>query len=221
MYWPMSYLETVFFSLSVFIPGAIGLVKIWNADKVFYPFILCIWLACANEVVSLTMAFYHITTAVNNNIYVLAETLLIGWQFKNWGMFQNLKHAFLLFAGVIVTLWVIEFYPPERLQYIGPNFRIISSFLIVLGSISLNCKLIYTYEGKLEKSPVFIIGTGLILYFTFKVFIEVFLIYGLTASTAFYGDLFFILSCVNVVTNLLYAIALLCIPKKIYYTDPY
>lgn len=217
----MSYLESVFFSLSVFIPGAISIVKIRNADKAFYPFILCIWLACANEVISLIMAFYHLNTAVNNNIYVLVETLLIGWQFKNWGLFQNLQHAFLLFTGFIVTLWVIEFYTLDRLQIIGAEFRIICSFLIVMISIYLNCRLIYTYEGKLEKSPVFIIGTGLILYFTFKIFIEVFLIYGLTASPSFYGDLFFILSCVNVVTNLLYSIALLCIPKKIYYTDPY
>ncbi|MGN6533241.1 MAG: hypothetical protein ACTHK0_15970, partial [Ginsengibacter sp.] len=69
--------------------------------------------------------------------------------------------------------------------------------------------------------PIFFIGTGLIVYYTFKIFIEAFLLYGLEAGQAFYKRLFVILAWINLFTNLLFAYAILCIPKKIYYIEPY
>ena len=217
----MSYTETVFFSLSVFVPGITGLFKVKTADRAYLPFFFCTWLACINEVLSLFMANYQLNTAINNNIYVILEILLIIWQFKNWGLFRNIKFAFWYFLVFTIILWLIEYYPLDNIRQIRPGFRIVSSFLVVLFSINLNCRLIYTQEGRLLRSPAFIIGSGFILFFTFKIFIEVFLVYGLSASSDFYGRLFFILSCVNLFTNLIYSNAFLCIPKKIYYTDPY
>jgi hypothetical protein len=217
----MNYSAIAIFSLSIFIAAGIGAIRIKKIDKAFYPFIFCLWLASVNEIISLILTGYHLNTAVNNNIYVLAEALLIGWQFKNWGLFHQFKNTFVLFIAIIFIVWILEYDSVHKLQNIGANFRIIYSFLIVLMSIHLNNKLIYYHKGKLFKSPVFIIGTGLIIYFTFKIFIEAFLIYGLIATREFYKNLFIILTWINLFVNILYAIAILCIPKKIYYTEPY
>jgi hypothetical protein len=217
----MNYSQIVILSLSIFIAAGIGFVRIKKIDKTCYPFIFCLWLAAVNESISVILATYHINTATNNNVYVLAEALLITWQFKNWGLFLQAGKAFEVCIAIIIGSWIYEYHSWQTLQLIGNNFRILVSFLIVLMSIHLSNQLIYHYRGRLWKSPIFLMVTGLILYFTFKIFIEAFLIYGLNASRSLYKNLFIILTWINLFVNLLYAIAILCIPKKIYYTEPY
>jgi hypothetical protein len=217
----MNYSKIVILSLSIFIAAGIGGIRIKKIDKTFYPFIFCLWLAAINESISVMLAAYHINTATNNNVYVLAEALLITWQFKNWGLFLQAGKAFEVYIAIIIGSWIYEYHSWQTLQLIGNNFRILVSFLIVLMSIHLSNKLIYNSKGRLWKSPVFIMITGLIIFFTFKIFIEAFLIYGLNASRGFYKNLFIILTWINFFVNLLYAIAILCIPRKIYYTEPY
>jgi hypothetical protein len=217
----MNYSQIVIFSLSIFIAAAIGAIRMKQIDTTFYPFIFCTWLASINEIASLYATSQHVNTAYNNNIYVLAEGLLITWQFKTWGFFRQNKSAFKLLMAILLVIWVLEYHSLQKLEFIGDNFRIIYSFLIVFMSIDLNNKLIYNVKGMLLKNPIFLICAGFILYFTFKIFIEAFLLYGIKASLAFYKDLFLILAWINLFTNILYAIALLCIPKKTFYTIPY
>lgn len=217
----MNHLQILILSFSILLPAAISALRIKKIDAEFYPFILCIWVAALNEIISAILSTFNINTATNNNIYVITEALLIGWQFKNWGLFRFYKYAFTLYILLIVVVWMFETSFFNELHVINGGFRITGSFLIVLMSILVNNKLIYHYKGALLKSPIFIIGTGLIFYFTFKIFIETFLLYGITVSPGFYKSLFTILAWINLFTNLLFAYAILYIPKKIYYTDPY
>jgi len=170
---------------------------------------------------SAILTLLDINTAANNNIYVFIEALLIGWQFKNWDFFSFSKSGFSVYILVLLAVWLLDTSFLSELNSIHSSFRITASFLIVLMSIHMNNKLIYHHKGTLLKSPVFFIGTGLIFYFTFKIFIEAFLLYGLAAGPGFYKSLFTILAWINLFTNLLFAYAILCIPKKIYYIDPY
>lgn len=217
----MNHLQILILSFSILIPAVVSLIRIKKIEPAFYPFIFCIWVATTNEIFSAILTSFNINTAVNNNIYVLTEAILIGWQFKNWGLFRSYKYAFNVYVLLVVLVWLIETSFLTELHLINGTFRISYSFLIVLMSILVNNKLIYHHKGKLLKSPVFIIGTGLIFYFTFKIFIEAFLLYGITVSPGFYKNLFVILAWINVFTNVLFAYAILCIPKKIYYIDPF
>jgi hypothetical protein len=217
----MNHLHLVILSFSIMIPAAIGIVRMKKISPEFYPFIFCIWIASLNEITSAVFSSFQINTAVNNNIYVLLEALLIGWQFKNWSLFRFFKPAFALYILLVAMVWLLETSFLRELSLINGGFRITCSFLIVLMSIHVNNKLIYHHKGTLLKSPVFIINTGLIFYFTFKIFIEAFLLYGVTGSPHFYKNLFIILAWINLFTNGLFAYAVLCIPKKIYYTQPY
>jgi hypothetical protein len=217
----MNYLQILILSFSIFVPAITGALKIKKIDTTLYPFIFCIWIAAINEVLSAILTSIRIGTAANNNIYVLIEALLIGWQFKNWHLFSFFKWAFRIYVLLLAGIWLVETSFLGELNLIHSGFRITSSFLIVLMSIHMNNKLIYHHKGRLLKSPEFFIGTGLIFYFTFKIFIEAFLLYGLAAGPGFYKNLFIILAWINLFTNLLFAYAILCIPKKIYYIEPY
>jgi hypothetical protein len=217
----MNHLHILLLSFSILLPAICGAVRIKKIDTDLYPFIFCMWIAALNELLSATFTYFNINTATNNNVYVLLEALLIGWQFKNWGLFRFYKFAFSLYLLLVLVGWILETSFLTQLDVINGGFRITTSFLIVLMSIHVNNRLIYHYKGKLLKSSVFFIGTGLILYFTFKIFIEAFLLYGLAVGPGFYTRLFFILAWINLITNLLYTYAILCIPKKIYYIEPF
>jgi hypothetical protein len=217
----MNHFQILILSFSILIPAFTGALRIRKIDGTLYPFIICIWLATLNEILSAILTSARINTAPNNNLYVLGEALLIGWQFKNWGLFRFYKHAFAIYMLAVIFGWLWDTSFFSQLHEINSGFRIVWSFLIVMMSIHINNKLIYHHRGKLLKSPIFFIGTGLIFYFTFKIFIEAFLLYGLEAGPAFYKSLFVILAWINLFTNLLFAYAILCIPKKIYYIELY
>jgi hypothetical protein len=217
----MNYFLFVSFSFTILVAAAIGAIKFKKIDASFYPFIYCIWLATVNEIISFLLTTHHINTAPTNNIYVLAEALLIGWQFKKWKMMSAYKYAFSLYVALMMVVWLAEYFPFTELIAIKSGFRIISAIIIVLLSINLNCKLIFESNRKLMFTPMFVFGTAFIIYFTYRIFIESFLYKGFYIDTGLYTKIFVILSVINLLCNLLYAFALLCIHRKIYYLEPY
>lgn len=210
----------VLFSFSILIAAIAGLLKIKTTDGSFYPFILCLCIASINEIISMVMSRMGHSTNINNNIYVLAEACLLTWQFKNWEAFQWHKRSFSLVILLVCILWGLEYNTVFKLQHIGQGFRVIYSFLLVLLSIYLNSKLIFSYQGKIFVNPVFLICTGFIIYFTFKILVEVLWMYGLTVSKEFSAALFVIIIWVNFFVNIIYFIAIICIPKKKFYIRP-
>jgi len=90
--------------------------------------------------------------------------------------------------------------------------------MIVILSIQLNTGLVFTYKKNLLKSPVFLLCSGFTVYFTYKILIEVFWVYGLNASIDFRKNVYIILTWINGLVNILYLIAISCIPAKPRYT---
>lgn len=217
----MNYLLFVSFSFSILIAAVIGLINFKKIDRAFHPFIYCIWLASVNEIVSFLLTKHHINTAPGNNIYVLAEALLIGWQFKKWKMMSFYKHAFQIYVAFMIMVWLAESLPLSELNKIKVGFRITSSAIIVLMSMNLISKVIFESGRSLVLNAKFIFGTAFIIYFLYRIFIESFLYFGFKIDADLYSDIFIILSVINLLCNLLYACALLCIPRKIYFIEPY
>ncbi len=158
------------------------------------------------------------STILNNNIYIGAEALLIVWQFREWGLFQSYKKGYPITIIILVTLWIIENNNIEALGKMTMDFRLLYSLLIVILSINLNNRLVFTYKKNLVKSPVFLICCGFTIYFTYKILIEVFWVYGLNASADFRNNVYIILTWINALVNILYTVAVVCIPMKPHYT---
>ena len=62
--------------------------------------------------------------------------------------------------------------------------------------------------------PVFLISIGFIIYFTYEILVEAFSLYGLNNSLEFQKNVYMILTYLNLFVNLLYALAILWIPRK-------
>lgn len=209
-------------SLSIIIAGIIAAIRFKKIGEAFYPFLILVWLASLNEILSCVLMLLDHGTMVNNNIYVLAEALLFTWLFKKLGLFNSRPSLFIILTVTLSITWIWENFFYGSINHLSSWFRIIYSFLIVLMSISILNELIISDINKpleqtgsyLFKNPVLLICIGSIGYFTFKVLVEVFWLYGLSAGREFRIHVFHILMYVNLTANLIYALAILWVPPK-------
>jgi hypothetical protein len=213
----MSYQWLVIFSCSIFIAAIISWVRFKRIAPAFYPFIICIWLGSLNELVSVFFENLDWPTAPNNNIYVLLEALLLTVQLSRWRPFKGLS----LLLVVLVLAWLADTLVFGSFFRISSYFRVLYSAIIVLLAIRVNNYLILTERGRLLKHPVFLSCLGLILFFTYKILVEAFWLYGLNASSGFRENVYAIMIWINLFANLIYALAVLWMPAKQRFTIPY
>jgi hypothetical protein len=93
-------------------------------------------------------------------------------------------------------------------------FTIGRSIVIVLLSVSMLHLLFEKPVPSLLRHPVFLICIGLVVLFTYTAIVEGFLIFGAGLSKSFRVRIFFILACINFITNFIFAFAILWMPIK-------
>ena len=173
----MNYTLVVIFGFSVAIAAVIGLVRFKKINPVYYPFLICMWLALLNEVLSYILARTIRNNTVNNNIYVLLEALLLTWQFYKWGLFARAKAFFFSIMALHIIVWVAEITIFSSIQHVTFYFQVFYSFVLVLLSIHCVNGLIVRERKNVLRNPVFLICMGLVSYCTLKVLVYAFWLY--------------------------------------------
>ena len=216
----MHFFVSIIFNFSVFIAGILGMLKYNHIHKSYYPFIYFIWAGCLNETVSLILAMNGYYTFVNNNIYVFSEALLLLWFFKNMRLFKkSTKLYYSLFISLVI-FWLIENLIAGKVMSVSIYFRIFYAFIVVLLSVTIINLLIMSIRKNILTNADFLICITFILYFTFKILIEAFWIYGLNQSNRFQLLVYDIMDYINLVCNLMYAYAILWMSRKQIFTMP-
>ena len=213
----MSYWVFIGLSFSILFAAACGIIRFKKTDPEYYPFIFCTWIAAANELLSFFLAQNKISNIPNNNIYVLIEGLLITWQFKKWGYLIKNNKCYGLLAAVLTGVWFYEMGNSEALPGLHFYYRLFYAVVIVSISININNRLIISHKKKLITNPVFLICTGYIIFFTFKILTDAFWLYKIKSSDAFLYAVYFIMAGINFLVNLLFLIAVLWIPRRPHY----
>jgi hypothetical protein len=216
------FLKVIFSAFSIFLAGIIALIRFKKIDNIYRPMIFLIWLGCINEILSYCLFKNNISTAINNNVYVLTEAVLLLFLFRNFGIFNKLQWLFWSICWALALLWLWENFIHSKIWYISSWFRIVSSFLIVLVSIDAISKLMilgseefFIIKGRsLFANAAFLICIGTIIFFTFKLLVEIFWLYGLNGSEIFRVKLYDILTYINLSVNLIYALAVLWAQPK-------
>lgn len=210
----ISFTVAIIFSLSILIAGIIALFRFAQIRDIYRPFIYLVWLACVNELLSIYLLFHHQYTIVNYAIYSICEALLLLWFFKNLGMFKNRKLLFYFFILLFTGIWIIENFFSKKF---GSNFSyffdIVYAFFFVLLSIRAINDLLFT-EKELLKNPTFLICTGTVIFFTYQIIESMFSLYGLKKSITFRQNVQSILIIINLLSNLIYALAVLWMRKR-------
>jgi hypothetical protein len=214
----MNHTVVEILSYSIGIAAIAGLVRFRQLDQAYYPFIILLWTGLLNEIISTVSINLFYSNAVASNIYVLLESLLALVFFEKLHLFKKRKVLYPMLAALFITCWSIENFFMTGIGHFGSYFRILYSFAIVLMSIHTTNNLILEEKGMLIRNPVFLIMIGFIAFFTYKILIEIFWVYGLNASRDFRVEVYRILTYINLSVNLIYAITLIWMPGKREYT---
>jgi hypothetical protein len=214
------HLVLVIFSYSILLAAVIGYFRYSKIPAGDRPFLFLIWIGLINEIVSeMTTAVFK-NTAFNSNIYVLIESLLYCQLFLNWGSFKRNLNLFWATIVFLVVTWIYDNLFAHSIAHINSFFRIVSSFVLVFLAIDQVNKLITEERGRLFRNYRFLICLGMILFFTYRAYVEVFYWQDLHVSILFYRNIYNIMIFMNLFVNLMYALAILWIPTRQRFTLP-
>jgi hypothetical protein len=215
-----SHLFFVIISYSI-LPGAvIGWIRYSRIPSGDRPFLYLLWIALLTEIISeITTAVFK-NTNVDSNIYVLIEAMLYCWLFFNWGNFRRNKIFLYVVLTLLIVIWVDDNLINHSLRHINSFFRIASSFVLVFLAIDQVNKLITNEHEQLFRNYRFLISLGMIIFFTYRAYVEVFYWKDLHVSLLFYRNIYNIMIFVNLLVNLMFALAVLWIPTRQRFTLP-
>jgi hypothetical protein len=199
---------------SVLFAAIVALIKFRRIHKAYYPFIFVIWLGAINEAVVNTYLMYQKQyNIINTVIYCLLESILLLSFFRNMKVLKS-TYIFWLLMVAFVIVWIADVLIIHGFgNAFSSYFNIVYSFVLVLLSISGVNKTLFE-EKKPFKSPSFLIYIAILVYFTYGILVEAFWLYGLGASSDFIAKVYFILSWINPICNLIYALAILWMRKR-------
>lgn len=214
-----SYCLSIALNYSIVIAAVLAIIRFKFIIRSFYPFLFLIWLGFINESVSLFMIFSSGNNALNSNIFVLAEFLLILSQFSVWNFHPKRKYIALAVLGMVI--WAADNFILNTITQNNSLFRAFYSFVIVIFSINQINKIMVYERGSLLKNAMFIICITFLFYYGCKTFVEIFNAFHLGLSRTILWNFWIIMYFVNAISNILFAIAVLCIPTRQEFTLPY
>lgn len=207
-------------AISVFVPAIAGLIRFRQISPVYFPFLIIMWLGAFNETLSQVIIYFGYYNIYNFNLYQIIEAFLILWFFYTVQLFPNrLTYNIIAFSFVVAYLIDNIFF--SGFHYFNSHFRIFYSVVVVLMSIHLINQLLISERSNLLKHPVFLICAAFLLFFTLTIITEVFWVYGKHLSKVFRLGMQDIFAWSNGICNIIYAIAILWMPRRHSFSLPY
>jgi hypothetical protein len=206
-------------SLSIIFAVIIGIVRYRKIDRSYYPFIYYVWFMLLVEVIAHIFLDNGLAHVMNTmfNVYTILEFSFLAWLFHAWGLFNGNRIFFICMLAVFFVAWLIDTVILRSIDT-GSNyyFRALYSFSLVLFAVSTFNKMVVNHRGKIFENAQFWICLGIIIFFTFFLLdnaTKISLV-NFTVSRKFRANLQEIIVFINVLVNLLYAVAVLWIPRK-------
>ena len=212
------FIIDIVINFSIVIAAIIGVIRFKSVLAAYYPFLFLIWLGLLNETLSIILIYTVKSNAVNSNTFVLLEYALILLQFYRWNGNSRKKYYWLACFGFAV--WIADNFIINTITENNSLFRVFYSFVIVFFSIDQVNKIIIFEKGSLLKNAMFIICITFLFYYGCNAFVEAFNMFHVGLSDGLLENLWIILYFVNFIANLIYALAILCIPTKQKFTFP-
>lgn len=209
----MKYIFLFLISQSVLLPIIAGLIRLRRIDKGYQPFLWLLVIGFLVEIIS----FISIRLAKDNtvivNVYMLVEWTFLAWQFHIWGFLRQRRPLFYTLLGIVTLVWIIVNIGFGKIHEFTPYFVFLYSFLIVLLGVNEINFMITHYNRNLFRNPRFLICIGLIIYFVYMI------VYNWAFEISKLGrseisiSIMVLVAYINAITNIIYAIAFLLIPK--------
>lgn len=199
-------------SLSTLIPLIAGLIRWRTIPRSYHPIIVLLAVGMLNELVCY-LFFFHSSNAIPTNIYFLCEFLLYTYQFRAWNHTLQRRSVFFTLAGCMTGVWMVENLALGNITVFSPVFQVLYSLTLVLLAVNEMNWLIVNEHRKIINHPIFLICIAIIIFFSNKALIEIFYYYA--PDELIKNGIFSLETYINLSCNILYTLAIICIPKKI------
>ena len=214
-----SYLLTILLNHSIIIPVIISAIRFKTIGRDYRPFIFLLWLGLLNETISLALIYTKGFNTINSNIYVLLESGLLLYQFYSWQTITRL--TFYIFFFISFFVWTLDNLIWHHIYDCNAFFRLTYSIIIIGCSIRQVNGLIEFERFSIFRNATFLICFSFLLYYSCKSLIEVFYAFRIPVEHLAMKNIFMILYVDDFISNIIYTIALLCIPKLETFSLPY
>ncbi len=203
-------------SYSAILPFIVLLVKWKKIPRSCLPLCIYIILSMSNELwadVVIRLGHYPLSRPVSN-VYVLAEPILLIWQFRNWKLFVGRTSLYRAILATIALAWAVLVVFGTGIHSVTSWYRIVSFFIMTLVSLA-NLHFIFVQNrSDFLKSTNFIVTAACIFFFSYLLVHEMFYMYGLDKDLDFLRDVYVIVCLNNIIYTLLLAYALLWTDRR-------
>lgn len=182
----------------------------------YLPFSCLLWAGLLNEGISYFMILHRRNNMANSNMYTLVEFGLFLWLFYRLGSLKKNAGLVLLMLGSL--LWITDNLVWHNLSDDNGLFRLLAAACIIYLSIDRINQFLFNGSGISFKGSGILLCFAFSIHFIYKVFLIIFNLFPMGLPADFYARLWLIFGLVNLVTNLLYLITILWIPKQTAYT---
>jgi hypothetical protein len=212
--------DTLQFIISLGICFAVifGIVRFRKIDPAYYPFIYVLGAALITEILCRIITLYGSLEGFNIivNIFSIVDFCLFTWLFHNWGLFNRNKSIFIAIIASFVVAWLCIHLIKYQFIETGFYFFILYSFALIFFGVTSFNKVIVNERKSIFRNAKFWICLGVIIFYSF------FIIFCVTRASLFIGGvsemferkLHEINVYSNLLVNILYAVAVLWIPRK-------
>jgi hypothetical protein len=207
----MTYVILTLFAL---IPAIVAAVRLSAISSEFDPFIIAIWLRGVNAAFGLIIQHFGYNNILHYNLWFLGDALLLLWVFEKWNLFES-KNLYRFLAVALGFTWLAEtiFFSRLNGDY-NSYFRIIYSFVVILMSISMINNILLKAAINPLKNSIFLICCALVLLNTITVIGEAFFAYSLIMGEEFRLYMDRIITFMDALCSLIFALIILWMPKK-------
>jgi hypothetical protein len=207
------------FSLSIGIAAIIGVVRFNNIDKSYYPFIYSVWASLLVELTvrALTISGASKAVAVFINFYFLVDFYLFFLLFKNWHLFGYSKRNPQIIIVITLLVWIGTTFFINGINQPNFYFPILYSFALVFFSVTTFNKFIVHERANIFTNARFLICLGIIIFYTFFILTNTsaaLTIFKNNVTSLFRRNLQGINVYTNLLVNIIYAIAVIWVPRK-------
>jgi hypothetical protein len=210
-------------SLSIGFAVIIGIVRFRRIDSAYYPFIYNIIVALLVEILNriLTVKGYPSAFMLVLNIFSYIDFFLFLWLFHNWGLFNRKKSTFIAIAGAFFIIWLLSNILVTGFIKHNLYFFVLYAFALIFFSVNTFNKTVVHERSSIFRNAKFWICLGVIIFYSFFVVTEStgISLFLHNVSVEFRRGLQSISVFSNLLVNLLYAVAVLWIPRKKNFTS--
>jgi hypothetical protein len=207
-----------YLSLGICFAIIIGIVRFRKIDPSYYPFLYGLIASLVTEILCRILIINWQPDILNIivNTYSLVDFCLFTWLFHNWGLFNRSRTVFISILVGFFVAWLCINIIISHFTQTGFYFFTLYSFALIFFGVTTVNKVIVNERKSLFQNAKFWICLGVIIFYSF------FNIWSVTSLSLFemnFSEMFWrklqeIKVYSNLLVNLLYAVAVIWIPRK-------